>query len=215
MYLVWKWSCHPQASEAILIILINSISSSENENLLYIHYAKELLGLYITMKESFWIRVNVQNITDSDLLFSLRLLGGPDGKETAWNAGDLGSIPGLGRSPGVGNSKPLQYSCLENSMYSGAWWTTVHGVTKSWKWVSDKDFTSLLVFMVPELERHSFFTCLVNPLEYHFLFILKTAFILSLSDMMLVAPTVSREQMVYFFPTSATSAMVNRRKRAH
>ena len=62
--------------------------------------------------------------------------------------------------------------------------------------------------MVPELERHSFFTCLVNPLEYHILFILKISFILSVSDMLLVAPTVSREQIVYFFPTSATSAMV-------
>ena len=50
------------------------------------------------------------------------------------NAGDTrdeGSIPGLGRSPGVGNGNPLQYSCLENPVDSGAWWATVHGVTKS------------------------------------------------------------------------------------
>ena len=48
------------------------------------------------------------------------------------NAGDLGLIPGLGRSPGEGNgNNPLQYSCLENSMDRGAWWATVHGVTKS------------------------------------------------------------------------------------
>ena len=46
------------------------------------------------------------------------------------NAGDMGSIPGLGRSPGTGNGNPLQYSCLENSMDRGPWWTTVHGVTK-------------------------------------------------------------------------------------
>ena len=46
-------------------------------------------------------------------------------------AGDLGSIPGLGRSPGEGNGNPLQYSCLENPMYGGAWWATVHGVKKS------------------------------------------------------------------------------------
>ena len=45
--------------------------------------------------------------------------------------GDVGSIPGSGRSLGVGNGSPLQYSCLENSMDRGAWWTTVHGVTKS------------------------------------------------------------------------------------
>ena len=52
------------------------------------------------------------------------------GKESACNAGDLGSIPGLGRSPGEGNGNLLQYSCLENPMYRGAWWATVHGVTR-------------------------------------------------------------------------------------
>ena len=43
---------------------------------------------------------------------------------------DLGSIPGSGRSPGVGNGKPLQYSCLENPMHTGAWQATAHGVPK-------------------------------------------------------------------------------------
>ena len=57
--------------------------------------------------------------------------GGSDGKEFACNAGDPGSIPGSGRSPGEGNSNPLQYSCLENPMDGGAWQTTVHGVAKS------------------------------------------------------------------------------------
>ena len=56
--------------------------------------------------------------------------GGSDSKESACNAQDPGSIPGLGRSPGEGNGYPLQYSCLENSMDRGAWWATVHGVTK-------------------------------------------------------------------------------------
>ena len=46
------------------------------------------------------------------------------------SAGDLGSNPGLGRSPGEGKGKPLQYSCLENPMNRGAWWNTVHGVAK-------------------------------------------------------------------------------------
>ena len=46
------------------------------------------------------------------------------------NAGDVGSVPGLERSPGGGNSNPLQYSCLENPMDRGAWWAVVHGVTK-------------------------------------------------------------------------------------
>ena len=57
--------------------------------------------------------------------------GGSDGKEAACNAGDPGSIPGLGRSPGKGNGNPFQYSCLANSMDRGAWPATVHGVTKS------------------------------------------------------------------------------------
>ena len=47
--------------------------------------------------------------------------GGSDGKESAYNSGDLGSIPGLERSPGEGNGNPLQYSCLENPMDVGAW----------------------------------------------------------------------------------------------
>ena len=54
---------------------------------------------------------------------------GSDGKESACNAGDPGSIPELGRSPGEGNGNPLQYSCLENSMDRGAWQATVHGVS--------------------------------------------------------------------------------------
>ena len=56
--------------------------------------------------------------------------GGSDGKAPVYNAGDLGSIPGSGRSPGEGNSNPLQYSCLENPMDGGVWWATVRGVAK-------------------------------------------------------------------------------------
>ena len=52
------------------------------------------------------------------------------GKASAYNAGDPGLIPGSGRSPGKGNSNPLQYSCLENPMDGGAWWATVHEVAK-------------------------------------------------------------------------------------
>ena len=57
--------------------------------------------------------------------------GGSDGKESTRNAGDPGSIPGSGRSPGEENSYPLQCSCLENPVDKGAWQVTVHGVTKS------------------------------------------------------------------------------------
>ena len=68
-----------------------------------------------------------------NLLFekTFKIPGGSDGKESPCHAGDWGSIPGLGRSLGEGNGKPLQYSCLENSMDGRAWWATVHGVTKS------------------------------------------------------------------------------------
>ena len=52
-------------------------------------------------------------------------------KASTYNAGDPGSIPGAGRSPGEGNGNPLQYSCLENPTHWGAWWATVHGVTDS------------------------------------------------------------------------------------
>ena len=56
--------------------------------------------------------------------------GGSDGKESVCNAGDLGSIPGLGRSPGEGNGNPLQYSCQEKSMDRGARQATVHGLAR-------------------------------------------------------------------------------------
>ena len=69
--------------------------------------------------------------------------GGSDGKSICLQWGDLGSISGLGRSPGEGNGSPLQYSCLENPMDSGAWWATVHGVAKSRTRLSD--FTSWTV----------------------------------------------------------------------
>ena len=66
-------------------------------------------------------------------LSALKDRGFPDGsvvKNLPANAGDAGSIPGLGRSPGVGNGNPLQYSCLENPMDRGAWQAAVHRVTK-------------------------------------------------------------------------------------
>ena len=58
--------------------------------------------------------------------------GSSNGKESACNSLDLGSIPGLRRSLGEGNGYPLQYSFLQNPMDRGAWWATVRGVTKSW-----------------------------------------------------------------------------------
>ena len=58
---------------------------------------------------------------------SLGFPGASDGKESACLAGDLSSIPGLGRPPGEGNGYPLQYSYLGNPSDRGAWWATVHG----------------------------------------------------------------------------------------
>ena len=66
--------------------------------------------------------------------------GGSDGKESACNVGDLGSIPGLGRSPGGGHSNPPQYSCLENPKDRGGCQTTMHRVTKSRARLSDEHF---------------------------------------------------------------------------
>ena len=67
-------------------------------------------------------------------------------KDLPVNAGDrkdAGSIPGLGRSSGVGNGNPLQYSCLGNPMDRGAWWATVHGIAKSWTRVSTQAHTHM------------------------------------------------------------------------
>jgi len=63
--------------------------------------------------------------------------GNSEVKASACNAGDLGLIPGLGKSPGEGHGNPFQYSCLENPMDGRAWWATVHGVAKSWTRLSD------------------------------------------------------------------------------
>ena len=71
--------------------------------------------------------------------------GGSDGKASVYNAGDLGSIPGSGRSAVEGNGNPLQYYCLENPMDRGAWWATVHGVTKSQTRLSAFTFLSFKV----------------------------------------------------------------------
>ena len=70
-------------------------------------------------------------------LFLFLFPGGSVDKESTCSAGDLGSIPGSGRSPGEGNDSPLQYSCLKNSMDWGVLWATVHRITKGWTWLSD------------------------------------------------------------------------------
>ena len=72
------------------------------------------------------------NLTAPKLLSQvLGVPGGSDSKESTLSVGDLGLIPGSGRSPGGGNGNPLQYPYLENPTDRGAWQATVHGVTKS------------------------------------------------------------------------------------
>ena len=78
------------------------------------------------------------------ILYYLAFPGGLEGKASAHNAGDRGSIPESGRSPGEGNGNPLQYSCLENPMDGGAWEAAAHGVAKSRTRLSYFTFTCLL-----------------------------------------------------------------------
>ena len=83
--------------------------------------------------------------------------GGSEGKAAACNVGDLGSIPGSGRSPGEGNGNPLQYSCLENPMDRGAWRAAVRGVAKTQTRLSDFTFTFMYVCM---------YVCMFLPIIY-------------------------------------------------
>ena len=84
--------------------------------------------------------------------------GGSESKETACNAGDLGLIPGLGRSSGEENGSPLQYSCLKNPIDRGTWWATVHGVAKSWD--TTDQLTLSLSHSPCSLEQHNCFLAL-------------------------------------------------------
>ena len=81
--------------------------------------------------------------------------GGSDGKDSAHNTGGSGLIPGSGRSPGGGNGKPLQYSCLGNPMDREAWWATIHGVAKSQTRLSDFTFTFHFHALEKEMATHS------------------------------------------------------------
>ena len=81
--------------------------------------------------------------------------GGSDGKESACNMGDPGSIPGLGRSLGEGNGNPLQHSCLENPMDGGAWKAAVHGVTEGRTRLSNFTFMFHFHALEKEMATHS------------------------------------------------------------
>ena len=87
-------------------------------------------SIYLYVHEIFLRDVDLLPTGYSFLMFSI--VYNSNGKDSAYNARDLGSIPGSGRSLGEGNGNPLQYSCLENSMDRGAWQDIAHGVSESW-----------------------------------------------------------------------------------
>ena len=84
-------------------------------------------------------------VRSSVRIYALGFPGGSEVKVSACNGGDLGSIPGLGRSPGEENGNPLQYSCLQNPVDGRAWWAIVHGVAKSQTGLIDLTFTFTLI----------------------------------------------------------------------
>ena len=89
------------------------------------------------------------NLYCLSVLYIIICISSSVGKESVCSAGDPGSTPGLGRSPGERNGSPLQYPCWENLMDRGAWWAAVHGVSKSRAWLSDLTLSYLLNLMLP------------------------------------------------------------------
>ena len=106
--------------------------------------------------------------------------GGSVVKNLPTNAGDMSSIPGSGRSSGEGNGNPLQYSCLENSTDSRAWWATVRGVTKSGTRLRNQATTTLLLIESSSFYAHNLSSthvllnlhCLYHSLGWTFLALL-------------------------------------------
>jgi len=118
------------ASRRLLSLSLFGEVDRERETERWTHTHTHNLSFVINIKpQSYWIRAYFP--------------GGSDCEESACNAGDANLIPGWGRSPGEGNSNPLQYSCLENSIDRGAWWATVHRVTKRWTQLNDFHFSDL------------------------------------------------------------------------
>ena len=104
---------------------------------IYVYYICKYMGMYVCM----WVGIYVYKCVCMGLPHSLGFPDSSIGKESACNEGDLGWIPGLGRSPGEGKGYPLQYSGLENSTDC-----IVHGVAKSQTWLSNLHFTSLCMY---------------------------------------------------------------------
>ena len=98
-----------------------------------------VISFTVYVQNKYLLKIQISSLVRSKEVFACRSMlflslsfpGGSEGKESACNAGDPGSNPGLERSLGEGNDNLPQYSCLENCMDRGVWWATVHGVTKS------------------------------------------------------------------------------------
>ena len=116
----------------------------------------------------------------------LELFGGSEVKASAYNVGDLGLIPGSGRSPGEGSGNLLQYSCLENPMDGGTWSATVHGVPKSRTRLSG--FTSHRFSMVVLLFVSRYF--LISLLNLFFFFLSSMLFSLHVIFFFFLFPVV-------------------------
>ena len=106
---------------------------------------------------------------------------------TAGDVRDVGSIPGLGRSPGEGHVNPLQYSCLENPMDGGAWWATVHRVAKSW---------TRLKQLSMHAEKPTSLLCLPLLLIYTFIYSLFSSFAVLIYQSFLINLF---DDMIFFF----------------
>ena len=125
-----------------------------DSNIYWFFYSRfTLIQIYLISTELSNARLLKLNTIDS--LSWIVVLGFPDGsdskkkkKKSVCNAGDLSLIPGLGWSPGEGNGYPRQYFCLQNPMDRGAWWSTVHGVAKSWTWWKQLSTTHDTFFVV-------------------------------------------------------------------
>ena len=127
--------------------IISCIISSQpipQAEVFYIDGTKNTIASFWSLKEYKVFYTKFHSAQQNELYALIQVIclhphpiNGSHGKASACNAGDSGSIPGSGRSPGEGNGNPLQHSCLENPMDGGAWQATVRGVAKSRKRLSD------------------------------------------------------------------------------
>ena len=118
----WDFDLNPTKTHGIPTKKTHLVSRPNEAQVLRSHHRKNSVRDKVINKKWIYLERNT-------------LYGLPrqhSGKEFAFKAGDAGSVPGSGRSPGEGHGNPLQYSCLQNSMNRGAWWATVHGITKEW-----------------------------------------------------------------------------------